>query len=66
MYSVNLFKSRLTYMGTNQKELAHDMGISEAAMYKKSNTGNFRRWEIEKMAELLELEPMDIIHIFFA
>lgn len=64
MFNPNKFKGAVIANGMDMKEIAKDLGIHEATLYRKINDGgNFTRKEIEDLMAVLCIE--DPREIFF-
>lgn len=67
MFNQNLLKAKLVEKGISVLELCNHMGICETTFYRKlSRDGDFSRFQIKKIAEVLKLSSEEKHNIFFA
>ncbi len=67
MFNQNLLKAKMIEKGVTALSICNETGICEATFYRKiARDGDFSRFEIGKIAELLELTKQDRDKIFFA
>lgn len=60
-------KAAIALAGESQKTLAEKMAMQTASLnYRINGRLDFKAGEIEKIAKILDLTPMEIIAIFFA
>ena len=65
MFDKRKFLAQMTLRDVSKKELAEELGINEATLYRKiNNDGYFTRSEINKLIEVLRIE--NPAEIFFA
>jgi len=65
MFDKNKFKAQMVLMGVTCRELACNLGINEATLYRKiNNDGSFTRDEINKIIGILKIDDPEAI--FFA
>ena len=66
MFNANLLKAKIIEKGISVLELCNQIGICEATFYRKiSRDGDFSRFEIRKIVEMLELSQEESTKIFF-
>lgn len=67
MFNKNLFKAKLIEKGIPVLKICNETGICQATFYRKiTRDGDFSRFEIEKIAMVLELSIEEVNNIFFA
>lgn len=67
MFNQNLLKAKITEKGTSAIEICNELGICEATFYRKlSRNGDFSRFEIAKIADVLNLSNSERDVIFFS
>lgn len=67
MFNQNLLKAKLTEKGTSVIAICNELGICETTFYRKMlRDGDFSRFEIGKITELLNLTLDERDAIFFA
>lgn len=67
MFNQNLFKAKIAEKGSSVIGLCNELGICEATFYRKiSRNGDFSRFEIGKIADVLDLSATERDRIFFA
>lgn len=67
MVNVDLLKSKITERRTNVSEIAAQMGVDKATLYRRIADGSsFTIGEVEKITEVLQLSHDDAISIFFS
>ena len=65
MFDKRKFLAQMTLRDVSKKELAEELGINEATLYRKiNNDGYFTRSEINKLIEVLRID--NPAEIFFA
>jgi len=61
---LNKIKGRMRELNITQKELSKKVGITEASLNRKLNRKNeFKLSEIIKIAETLNIEPIDLVEL---
>lgn len=65
MIQVNKLKALFVENGLSYKDVANEIGISEATMNRRMKTNNFGSDEIQKIVNLLKLSKDVAIDIFF-
>ncbi len=67
MFNQNLLKAKLVEKGVSALEICNEIGICETTFYRKlSRDGDFSRFEIRKIVEILNLTSSERDSIFFA
>jgi len=67
MFQQNLLKAKIVEKGISVLDICNEIGICEATFYRKiSRNGDFSRFEIEKIVEVLGLTHKERDSIFFA
>lgn len=67
LFNQNLLKAKIIEKGLSTMFLCNSLGICEATFYRKlSRNGDFSRFEINKIAEELNLSCKERDDIFFA
>ena len=67
MFNQNLLKGKIIEKGMSVIEVCNELGICEATFYRKIfRDGDFSRFEIGKIAEILDLSTSERDNIFFA
>lgn len=67
MFNPNLLKAKLVEKGITVIEMCNFLGICESTFYRKiSRNGDFSRFEIRKIAKVLNLSDVERDLIFFA
>ena len=67
MFQDNLFKAQLKAKRRTVKDIAEEVGVSEATLYRKINgTSDFTRNEIQLIRQYLNLCAEEVDEIFFA
>lgn len=67
MFDKNLFKSMIVRCGKTAKEIASEIGINEATLYRKMRgESDFTRNEISEIRSTLDLSDAELNAIFFA
>lgn len=67
MFNQNLLKAKIVEKGLSVVDLCNKIGICEATFYRKlSRNGDFSRFEIATIAEVLQLTTEERQKIFFA
>ena len=67
MFNQNVLKAKITETGMSVIEVCNELGICEATFYRKmARGGDFSRFEIGKLAEVLNLSTKERDRIFFA
>ena len=67
MFNQNLLKAKIIEKGVSVLDLCNNLGICEATFYRKiSRNGDFSRFEIGKITEILHLTQNERDNIFFA
>lgn len=62
-----LFKARALLAGLSMEEIAKNLGINVATLYRKLNSkSDFTRAEIQALRGLLEITAQEVEDIFFA
>lgn len=66
MFNQNLLKAKMVEKGKNALQIANYIGICECTFYRKmAKNGNFSRFEIQRIVEMLELSDKERDDIFF-
>ena len=66
LFNQNLLKAKITEKGTSVISICNAIGICEATFYRKmSRNGDFSRFEISKIVEVLSLSAEERDKIFF-
>ncbi len=66
MFNQNLLKAKMIENEVSVLELCNEMGICEATFYRKlARNGDFSRFEIGKIANMLKLTSEERDKIFF-
>ena len=66
MFNQNLLKAKITEKGMSVIRICNELGICEATFYRKmSRNGDFSRFEIGKITEILGLSIEERDRIFF-
>jgi len=61
---LNKIKGRMRELNITQKELSKKVGITQASLNRKLNRKNeFKLSEIIKIAETLNIEPIDLVEL---
>lgn len=67
MFNQNLLRAKLIEKNISVLEICNAIGICEATFYRKmSREGDFSRFEIGKITDILELSNDERDNIFFA
>lgn len=67
MFNQNLLKAKLIENGISIIDICNELGICEATFYRKlSRGGDFSRFEIGKITNILKLSSDERDKIFFA
>ena len=67
MFNQNLLKAKMVEKGISALKLSNEIGVCEATFYRKlSRNGDFSRFEIGKIADVLKLSIEERDVIFFA
>lgn len=67
MFNQRLLKAKMVERGVTATALSNSIGICEATFYRKINRdGDFSRFEIQKISEVLLLSLEEKVNIFFA
>ena len=67
MFNQNLLKAKLIEQNISIIEICNELGICEATFYRKlSRNGDFSRFEIGKITNILNLSSNERDKIFFA
>lgn len=67
MVNVDLLRSKIAERRTNVSEIAADMGVDKATLYRRiADSGSFTIGEVEKITEILKLSHDEAISIFFS
>ena len=67
MVNTNLLRSVIAKKGTNVSEVATQMGVDKATLYRRiADSGSFTIGEVEKITSILDLTNDEAIAIFFA
>lgn len=67
MFNQNLLKAKMIEKGVSALSICKEIGVCETTFYRKmSRGGDFSRFEIGKIAELLNLTKEERDNIFFA
>lgn len=67
IFRSNLLKAKIVEKGISTIKLCNELGICEATFYRKiMRNGDFSRFEIKKIAEILTLSSDERDKIFFA
>lgn len=67
MFNQNLLKAKMVEKGLTTLQICGEIGICEATFYRKlSRNGDFSRFEIEKISDMLKLTTAERNSIFFA
>lgn len=67
MFNGNLLRAKIIEMGKSVLDICNNIGICEATFYRKiQRNGDFSRFEIEKITEILGLSVSERDAIFFA
>ena len=67
VFNQNLLKAKMIEKGVTALSICNETGICEATFYRKvSRDGDFSRFEIGKISELLKLTRQERDSIFFA
>lgn len=65
MFDTRKFKAQVILSGLTMRQVAAELGIDEATLYRKMNgTSDFYRKELQQLCQLLKIE--DPTAIFFA
>ena len=65
-FNQNLLKAKFVEKGVSVLEICNAIGVCEATFYRKmARNGDFSRFEIQKMAEILKLSSDERDKIFF-
>lgn len=66
MVNIDLLRSAIVKKGSNVSEVAAQMGIDKATLYRRmADCGTFTIGEVEKLTSILELSHEEAISIFF-
>ena len=66
MVNTALLRSAITKKGTNVTEVAAQMGVDKATLYRRmADSGTFTIGEVEKLTSILNLSHEEAISIFF-
>lgn len=66
MVNVDLLRSEIVKKGINVSEVAAQMGVDKATLYRRmADSGTFTIGEVEKLTSILDLSHEAAIHIFF-
>jgi hypothetical protein len=66
MFNQNLLKAKIVEKGITPLMLCNELGICESTLYRKlSRNGDFSRFEIGRIVEILELTADERDSIFF-
>ncbi len=66
-FNQNLLKAKLLEKGVSVLEICRSIGICEATFYRKmARGGDFSRFEIKRITEMLKLTATERDKIFFA
>lgn len=67
MFNQNLLKAKIVEKNISVIEICNELGICEATFYRKmSRNGDFSRFEIGKITNILKLTNDERDNIFFA
>ena len=67
MVNTTLLRSAMVKKGTNVSEVAMQMGVDKATLYRRmADSGTFTVGEVEKLAKILDLSHDEAVSIFFA
>lgn len=67
VFNQNLLKAKMVEKGISALKLSNEIGVCEATFYRKlSRNGDFSRFEIGKIADVLKLSIEERDVIFFA
>lgn len=67
MFNANLLKAKIIEKNVSILEICHNIGICEATFYRKlTRNGDFSRFEINQIANMLKLSEEERNNIFFA
>ena len=67
MFNQKLLKAKIVENGITILMICNEIGVCEATFYRKlSRDGDFSRFEIGKIVEVLQLTPEERDNIFFA
>lgn len=67
MFNQNLLRAKMIEKGVTALSICNEIGICEATFYRKvSRDGDFSRFEIGRISELLKLTKQERDNIFFA
>lgn len=67
MFNQNLLKAKIVEMNIPIIKICNQLGICEATFYRKmARNGDFSRFEIEKLSDVLNLSRDERDNIFFA
>jgi len=66
MFNQNLLKAKIIEKGVSTLDICKETGMCEATFYRKiSRDGDFSRFEIEKISNVLQLSLVERNTIFF-
>lgn len=63
--NINLFEAKMVEHKQTNFSMSKSLGMSEPTFVSRKRTGDFKRSEIETIAELLDLNMYMVIRIFF-
>lgn len=67
MFNQRLLRAKIIEKNVSISELCNSLGMCEATFYRKmTRNGDFSRFEIERLTELLSLSEAERNNIFFA
>lgn len=67
MFNQRLLRAKIIEKNVSISELCNSLGMCEATFYRKmTRKGDFSRFEIERLTELLSLSEAERNNIFFA
>lgn len=67
LFNQNLLKAKIVERGLSPIDICNSIGICEATFYRKiARNGDFSRFEINKISEVLNLSCKERDNIFFA
>ena len=64
--NVNKLRGRIVENGMNVGDLAGELGINRATLYRKIQSGRFTVGEAQEIARILNLSVEDAVAVFFA